>query len=470
MIPVILSGGVGSRLWPVSRGMYPKQLLPLADPDKTMLQQTALRVESVCQMDKLIIVSNQDHRFMVAEQLKQIGLDQAEIILEPEGKNTAPAIALAAFSVIKNYGDDLMLVLPADHVIEKTDEFCAVLRSIPEEALQEKLITFGIKASGPETGYGYIKAGQNLGEDLYEISEFKEKPTLDIAEEYVASGNYFWNSGMFLFRASTFLAELKAHSPEIYAACFRSVEEAKIDLDFIRVEESSFRESPKEAVDTAVFEKTDRSAVVPLDIGWNDVGSWSALWEVSSPDEKGNVLRGDVMAHSTTGSYIHSDSKLVTTVGVQDLIVVETDDALLVANKNESQGIKELVEKMVLKNRSQVSHHRKVHRPWGWYDSLDFGERFQVKRIQVKPLAKLSVQKHHHRAEHWVVVSGTAEVQNGESTFLLNENESTYIPIGTIHSLCNPSETMPLEIIEVQSGSYLGEDDIVRYEDNYGRV
>jgi mannose-1-phosphate guanylyltransferase len=421
-------------------------------------------------MDKLIVVSNQDHRFMVAEQLKQLELGQSEIILEPVGKNTAPAIALAAFSIVKNYGDELMLVLPADHVIEKTEEFCEALRSIPEEALQEKLITFGIKASGPETGYGYIKAGETLGERLYEIAEFKEKPELDVARDYVASGNYFWNSGMFLFRASTFLAELKTYSPEIFSACLSSIDRATVDLDFIRVDESAFRESPAESVDIAVFEKTERSAVVPLDIGWNDVGSWSALWEVSNPDSMGNVTRGDVMAHSTTGSYIHSETKLVTTVGVQDLIIVETDDALLVANKNESQGIKELVQEMVLKKRTQVSHHRKVHRPWGWYDSLDFGEKFQVKRIQVKPLAKLSVQKHHRRAEHWVVVSGTAEVRNGDSTFLLNENESTYIPIGTIHSLRNPSETNPLEIIEVQTGTYLGEDDIVRYEDDYGRV
>ena len=291
-----------------------------------------------------------------------------------------------------------------------------------------------------------------------------------MAQKYVSSGDYFWNSGMFLFKASSFLSELKKAYPEIYLACSKSVEHASKDLDFIRVDEQEFKKSPSESVDIAVFEKTTKSAVVPLDIGWNDVGSWNALWNVCDQDQSGNVTRGDVITHSTKRSYIHSGGKLITTVGIQDLVVVDTDDALLVANKDSAQGIKQLVSQMASGGRSQVSHHRKVYRPWGWYDSLDFGDNFQVKRIQVKPEAKLSVQMHYHRAEHWVVVSGVAEVRNGDATFLLNENESTYIPIETIHSLRNPSDSDPLEIIEVQSGSYLGEDDIVRYEDNYGRA
>ena len=454
MIPVVLSGGVGSRLWPMSRGDYPKQLLNLIDSEATMLQQTVSRIKSVCQMDKLVVVSNEDHRFMVAEQLKQIGYNQASILLEPEGKNTAPAIALAAFHIMENFGDQLMLILPADHVIEKTTEFCQSLKSIDEDILNEKLITFGIHASGPETGYGYIRAGQGLGENAYEISEFKEKPTIEVAQKYVSSGDYFWNSGMFLFKASSFLSELKKAYPEIYLACSKSVEHASKDLDFIRVDEQEFKKSPSESVDIAVFEKTTKSAVVPLDIGWNDVGSWNALWNVCDQDQSGNVTRGDVITHSTKRSYIHSGGKLITTVGIQDLVVVDTDDALLVANKDSAQGIKQLVSQMASGGRSQVSHHRKVYRPWGWYDSLDFGDNFQVKRIQVKPEAKLSVQMHYHRAEHWVVVSGVAEVRNGDATFLLNENESTYIPIETIHSLRNPSDSDPLEIIEVQSGSY----------------
>lgn len=470
MTPVILSGGVGSRLWPLSRGMYPKQLLCLVDEQNSMLQQTVLRSESLDFVNRRIVVCNEEHRFMVGEQLNQIHGGGATILLEPEGRNTAPAIALAAFELAKDNPDEIMLVMPADHVIADIDAFHEAISQASKLAQKGDLVTFGIVPQSAETGYGYIKAGRSSDHGGFEVAEFKEKPSEEVARAYVVSGDYYWNGGIFVFTASAYLEELKRFEPEVYECASAAVSKAKADLDFLRIDETSFSQSPSISIDYAVMERTDRAKVVPLDAGWNDVGSWSALWDVSDKDENGNAITGDVLLSDTKNSHIYSESKLVAVVGVDNLVVVETDDAVLVANRDSSQNVKAIVNQLESLERTQVSHHRKVYRPWGWYDSIDAGDRFQVKRIQVKPGAKLSVQMHHHRAEHWVVVMGTAEVLNGEQTILLRENESTYIPIGTTHALRNPSETQVLEIIEVQSGSYLGEDDIVRFEDNYGRA
>lgn len=481
MIPVVLSGGVGSRLWPLSRSKHPKQLLSLIDNGGTddekvdrfsMLQQTLLRVQAGDSAEPPIVVCNEEHRFMVGEQLQELRLSGATIILEPEGRNTAPAIALAA---LQAKPDSVLLVMPADHVIQNIDAFQRAISHALPIAERGKLVTFGIVPDSPETGYGYIKGGDRDGESQdqgvsYKVEEFKEKPDAVTAAEYVTSGHYFWNGGIFVFQASVYLAELKKHAPNVFAACYAAMQGKAIDLDFVRVDEEAFARSPDISIDYAVMENTELASVVPLDVGWSDVGSWSALWEVSSKDENGNTLTGDVLLHDTHNSHIISESKLVATVGIDNMIVVETADAVLVADKSQTQDVKEIVNQLKAQNRSQIIHHRKVYRPWGWYDSIDSGERFQVKRIQVKPGASLSVQMHYHRAEHWVVVKGTAEVTHGDQVILLRENESTFIPIGTTHSLRNPSESQPLEIIEVQSGSYLGEDDIVRFEDSYGRA
>ena len=470
MIPVILSGGSGSRLWPLSRGMYPKQLLPLADAKLSLLQQTVLRASTSAEVQAPVVVCNDQHRFMVAEQLRQIDAEQATIILEPEGKNTAPAIALAAFQIASTNPDQIIAAMPADHVVADTQKFADSLAVGVALAKRGNLVTFGIVPTHAETGFGYIRRGAEAGEGAFEVAEFKEKPAAETALQYVESGEYYWNGGIFVFRVAEFLSELKRYCPDVYAACEKAVAESRPDLDFMRVDEKAFVESPSISIDYAVMEHTDKAVVVPLDVGWNDVGSWSALWDVSDKDQHGNAISGDVLVHDTSNSHIYAETKLVSAVGVQDLVIVETDDAVMVTHRDQSQDVKEMVEALKRQDRSQVKHHRKVYRPWGWFDSIDSGERFQVKRIQVKPGARLSVQMHHHRAEHWVVVSGTAEVLNGEDTFLLKENESTYIPVGTTHALRNPSDQDPLEIIEVQSGSYLGEDDIVRFEDNYGRA
>lgn len=468
MISVILSGGVGSRLWPLSRGMYPKQLLCLADETLSMLQQTVLRVDGLA--ESTLIVCNEQHRFMVGEQLNQINRSNNKIILEPEGRNTAPAIALAAFLVAQTDPNEVMLVMPADHVILDVERFHEAAESASKLAVEGGVVTFGIVPQGPETGYGYIKAGKAVKYGGFSVAEFKEKPALEIAQEYVASGDYYWNGGIFVFTAKAYLEELKMFEPEVYDAVEKSINGATPDLDFIRIDERAFGVSPSVSIDYAIMERTNRANVVPLDAGWSDVGSWSALWDVSKKDVNGNAIKGDVLMSNTRNSHIYSENKLVATVGVENLVIVETDDAILVTHRDESQNVKAVVSQLESMGRKQVSHHRKVYRPWGWFDSIDSGDRFQVKRIQVKPGAKLSVQMHYHRAEHWVVVRGTAEVLNGEETTLLRENESTYIPIGTTHALRNPSETQMLEIIEVQSGSYLGEDDIVRFEDDYGRA
>jgi mannose-1-phosphate guanylyltransferase/mannose-6-phosphate isomerase len=464
IVPVILSGGSGTRLWPLSREAYPKQFLPLVGDD-TMLQATWKRVASIAGAAP-IVVANQEHRFMAAEQLRECKVLPQALILEPVGRNTAPAIAIAALQALANGDDALLLVLPSDHVVRNEAAFHAAVKQAAIAAETGKLVTFGIVPTAPETGYGYIKAA--AGEGVRAVDRFVEKPDLATAEQYVASGEYFWNSGMFLFKASRYLKELEALQPEILAACRQALDKAARDNDFIRLDAEAFAASPNDSIDYAVMEKTADAAVVPLDAEWNDVGSWSALWEVSDKDADGNACHGDVIALDCKNSYAYGN-RLIAMVGLQDIVVVETDDAVFVGHKDRVQDVKEIVGQIKRDGRSEAAAHRKVYRPWGAYDSIDNGARFQVKRITVKPGATLSLQMHHHRAEHWIVVSGTAEVTRGDEVILLSENQSTYIPLGVTHRLKNPGK-LPLELIEVQSGSYLGEDDIVRFEDSYGRA
>ena len=469
ILPVIMAGGTGSRLWPLSRELYPKQFLTVTG-ELSMLQQTAARLSGIEHQAPLLIC-NEEHRFIAAEQLRLGGFNNSGIILEPVGRNTAPAIALAALQALKNAKQDedpILLVLAADHLIENTLAFQASVTKALPFAQDGQLVTFGIVPTMPETGYGYIKAGEQQGNG-FSVEQFVEKPDLATARDYLASGDYYWNSGMFLFKASRYLEELKKYSPEILFACEKSMAITTPDLDFVRLDKEAFHCCPDDSVDYAVMEKTVSAIVIPMDAGWSDVGSWSALWEVSVKDENNNVTKGDVMAVNSVNSYLYSENKLIATVGIDNLIVVETKDAILVAHKDQVQDVKSIVNHLKKSGRTEHHIHREVYRPWGKYDSLDFGVRYQVKRITVKPGAKLSIQMHHHRAEHWIVVSGTAKVTNGDKTILLTENESTYIPIGQVHALENPG-VLPLELIEVQSGSYLGEDDIVRFEDRYGRL
>lgn len=465
MIPVILSGGSGTRLWPLSRGQFPKQFLPLIS-DHTMLQETVLRLNGVAGMKAPIAVCNEDHRFMLAEQLWEIGVKPSAIILEPIGKNTAPAVAMAALTADSE--DDVLLVLPADHVISDLEVFHHAIKQAKILAEQGKLVTFGIVPTEPETGYGYIKRDALQQGEAFNVAAFVEKPDLDTARYYLESGDYFWNSGMFAFRADTFLQELNKFNPDMLSACKRALDAAKVDLDFTRLDKALFSACPADSIDYAVMEKTDKAVVIPLDAGWNDVGSWSALWDVADKDQFGNAISGDVLTVDTENSFVRAENKLVAIIGVRDLVVVETADALMVAPKDRVQEVKDIVAQLKQLKRSEAELHRKIYRPWGHYDSVDSGERYQTKRIVVKPGARLSVQKHHHRAEHWVVVKGTALVTKDEEKILLSENQSTYIPLGTVHCLENPG-IIPLEMVEVQSGSYLGEDDIVRFEDSYGR-
>lgn len=468
--PVIMAGGTGSRLWPLSRQLNPKQFLKLTDDRLSMLQLTVDRLEGMEAKDP-VLICNEEHRFLAAEQMRQAGYQDAHIILEPCGRNTAPAIALAALQLVKakdSSDDPLMLVLAADHLIQDVTAFQqGVARAIPL-AEQGKLVTFGIVPGHAETGYGYIQRGSELADDCFTVSRFVEKPDQATAEQYLAAGDYLWNSGMFLFGARRYLKELETHRPDILAICQAALEGSQNDLHFTRVSAEIFAECPEDSIDYAVMEKTQNAAVVALDAGWSDIGSWSALWDVSEKDTDGNSFRGDVIAHDTQSTLVRADNRLVATVGVQDLVIIETKDALLVAHKDRVQEVKKVVERIKNDGRHEHMNHREVYRPWGVYDSIDNGNRYQVKRITVKPGAKLSVQMHHHRAEHWIVVSGTAKVTNGEKTYLVTENQSTYIPVGQIHSLENPG-VIDLELIEVQSGSYLGEDDIVRFEDRYGR-
>lgn len=466
--PIIMAGGSGSRLWPLSRQLNPKQFLHLADPDWSMLQATIQRLQGL-ETATAKLICNEQHRFLAAEQLRQLGIKGANILLEPVGRNTAPAIALAALQALEETDDPVLLVLAADHLINDQQAFQASVTAALPLALAGKLVTFGIVPVSPETGYGYIEQGQPLPEGGFAVSRFVEKPDLPTAQGYLASGSYCWNSGMFMFRAQRYLDELAVHQPAILQACREALAGGSKDMDFIRVDADAFAACPDDSIDYAVMEKTADAAMVPLDAGWSDIGSWSALWDVSQKDAEGNALTGDVITESTQGCYIHADSRLVATVGVEDLVIVETKDAVLVTRKERVQDVKKIVERIKSDGRHEHMNHREVYRPWGIYDSIDSGHRYQVKRITVKPGAKLSVQMHHHRAEHWIVVSGTAKVTNGKETYLVTENQSTYIPIGQVHSLENPG-VIDLELIEVQSGSYLGEDDIVRLEDRYGRV
>ncbi|NYF37785.1 mannose-1-phosphate guanylyltransferase/mannose-6-phosphate isomerase [Stenotrophomonas sp. JAI102] len=464
LLPVILSGGSGTRLWPLSRESYPKQFLALAG-EQTMLQATWQRVAAIAGRAPLI-VANEEHRFVAAEQLQQLGVEPQAILLEPVGRNTAPAIAVAALEATRDGDDALLLVLPSDHVIADEDAFrAAVLRAVPA-AESGKLVTFGIVPTGPETGYGYIKAASNG--DVRAVDRFVEKPDAETASAYVQSGEYFWNSGMFLFKASRFLAELEKFNPAMLAGSRTAWQQARRDNDFTRLDKEAFAAVPSDSIDYAVMEKTADAVVVPLDAGWNDVGSWTALRDVSEQDGDGNAHHGDVIAIDCRNTFAYGE-RLIALVGLDDVIVVETDDAVMVGKSDRMQEIKQVVARIKADGRPEATWHRKVYRPWGAYDSIDNGARFQVKRITVKPGATLSLQMHHHRAEHWIVVSGTAEVTRGEEVLLLTENQSTYIPLGVTHRLKNPGK-LPLELIEVQSGSYLGEDDIVRFEDTYGRT
>ncbi|HWX33484.1 MAG TPA: mannose-1-phosphate guanylyltransferase/mannose-6-phosphate isomerase [Steroidobacteraceae bacterium] len=466
LVPVILSGGAGTRLWPLSREMYPKQLLALTSK-RTMLQDTATRLAGVVGAQPPIVVCNEAHRFTVAEQLRALGLTASAILLEPAGRNTAPAVALAALKAREIDPEATIVVAPADHVIRDSRAFQAAAEVAASLAQAGKLVTFGIVAHAPETGYGYIRRGEGTG-PAYPVAQFIEKPPLDLATQFVASGDYFWNSGMFVFKAGRYLTELAAFAPDILAASQAAYRAAKTDLDFVRIDKAEFEKCRSESIDYAVMEKTHDAVVLPLDAGWSDVGSWSSLFDALPADEDGNVLQGDVLVHDTHDCYVHSTSRLVAAVGLDDHIVVETKDAVLVAPKDRVQDVKELVARLKKSGRSETAWHREVFRPWGSYDSIDSGERFQVKRLSVKPGGVLSLQMHHHRAEHWIVVKGTARVTCNDKTFLLSENESTYIPIGATHRIENPGK-VALHIVEVQSGSYLGEDDIVRFEDNYGR-
>ena len=466
--PVILSGGVGSRLWPLSRALYPKQLLPLVS-DRTMIQDTSLRVTDKARYARPLVVANEEHRFIIAEQLRSAKVEPETILLEPEGRNTAPAVALAALYLLEQGDDPLMLVMPSDHVIRDEEAFARAVDMARAAARDGALVTFGIAPDRPETGYGYIERGPELSAmGVYGVSAFVEKPDAVTAAWYLESGRFLWNAGIFLFPAKTYIETLARHAPEILDACRNAMEQCTSDLDFHRPDRDAFLPCPSDSIDYAVMEKTDQAAVVPVDMGWSDVGSWSALWDLADKDNNGNAIKGDVIALDTRGSLLRSEGPAIATVGLDDIVVVATDDAVLVSHKHKVQNVKQVVEEFARSNRSEHLTHTEVYRPWGSYQTRDEGERFQVKRLVVKPGEKLSLQKHMHRAEHWIVVKGTARVTRGEDNFILHENESTYIPIGETHRLENPGK-IPLFIVEVQSGAYLGEDDIVRFDDTYGR-
>lgn len=466
--PVILCGGSGSRLWPLSRQLRPKQFLSLAEDKVSMLQATVKRLSGLgARLPKLIC--NEKHRFLAAEQLRQIGMEDANILLEPVGRNTAPAIALAALQAESAKDDPILLVLAADHLIQDTSAFHESIAIALQLAEQGKLVTFGVVPTQPEIGYGYIERGEAVGAGGFAVKRFVEKPDLATARDYLASGDFFWNSGMFMFRASRYIKELELFNPKILTACRLALAGGAEDMHFTRIDAAAFTSCPDDSIDYAVMENTADAAMVPLDAGWTDIGSWSALWDVGIKDADGNVSRGDVISQASRNTYVHSESRLVTTLGVENLVVIETKDAILIAHKDQVQNVKSIVEQLKNEGRKEHINHCEVFRPWGFYETVDNGHRYQVKRITVKPGAKLSVQMHHHRAEHWIVVSGTAKVTNGEKTYLVTENQSTYIPVGQVHALENPG-VIPLELIEVQSGSYLGENDIVRLADQYGRT
>ena len=470
IFPVVLCGGAGSRLWPMSRQLLPKQFLPLVS-ERTMLQETVERLRGLGGAESPTVVSNNEHRFLVAEQLRAIGAPPRLQILEPLGRNTAPAVAVAALALEKSDPDGVMLVLPADHLIRDVETFHVSVLKAAAAARAGFLTTFGIRPDHPATGYGYIEGGAPIEDhdSVFRVGRFVEKPDLATARKFVERGTFAWNSGMFVFSARRYLEELGRHAPAMLAACRAAWEKAATDLDFVRLDEAAFAACPADSIDYAVMEKTDSAAVVPVDIGWSDVGSWATLWEVGEKDARGNVLRGDVQVQGSENCYIRAEKRMVSVLGLSDTVVIETDDAVLVASKDEAQKVKDIVGRLDAAKRTEHVSHRRVYRPWGYYESIDAGDRFQVKRLMVKPGAALSLQMHHHRAEHWVVVSGTAKVTRGDEVKLLAENESTYIPIGVKHRLENPGK-VELHLIEVQSGGYLGEDDIVRFEDVYKRV
>ena len=465
--PVVLCGGSGTRLWPLSRTSLPKQFLPLAG-ERTMFQDTLLRLGGLSGMAAPIVVSGNEQRFLAAGQLQEIALRAGTHILEPVARNTAPAVATAALCALEADRDATLLVLPADHVILDTQTFHSSIETALRLASEDRLVTFGIVAHAPETGYGYIERGAPAGAGAFEVARFVEKPDLARARECIESGRFYWNSGMFVFRAQRYLDELRRFRPAIFQAASAAWQEATRDLDFVRLGESAFQSSPSESIDYAVMEHTQAAAVVEADIGWNDVGSWASLWQIREPDADGNVRIGDTLLEGVHGSYVRAEHRLVAAVGVDDLVIVETADAVLVAKKDATQRVKEVVETLKRQQRTEHASHRRVYRPWGYFESIDEGARFQVKRIMVNPGARLSLQYHHHRAEHWVVVSGSARVTRAEEVFDLQENQSTYIPLGEKHRLENPGSE-PLYLIEVQSGDYLGEDDIVRVEDDFRR-
>ncbi len=466
IVPVILCGGAGSRLWPLSREHFPKQLLSLVD-DSSLLQNTAKRIQNIKDVKPPILVCNENHRFLIAEQLRDARIDVETIMLEPVGRNTAPAAALAALQAEESGKDSILVVLPSDHVIPGREAFEQALSAAIELAQEDQLVTFGVKPTGPETCFGYIKAGAVVKKGCV-VEEFVEKPDLATATEYIESGDYYWNSGMFVFKASRYLAELQHQRPEIDQLVRDAFSQKSTDADFTRPDEVAFTSCPSDSIDYAVMEGAESAAMVPLDAGWSDIGSWDALWQISGKDADQNTLLGDVIVDDVHKSYIRAEHKLVSVVGLDNIVVIETADAVMIVAKDHSQNVKNIVTRLKSSDREERSTHRKVHRPWGYYESLDSGDRFQVKRICVKPGEKLSLQKHQYRAEHWTVVSGAARVTRDETVFDLRENESTYIPVGATHRLENSGED-PLEIIEVQSGDYLGEDDIIRFEDSYGR-
>jgi mannose-1-phosphate guanylyltransferase/mannose-6-phosphate isomerase len=469
LYPVILSGGSGSRLWPLSREHYPKPLLPLVS-DKTLLQQTACRLDSLADTGDAVYVCNEEHRFLVAEQITQLGKTPAAIILEPAGRNTAPALTLAALYLVKQDPDAMMVVMPADHVMTEPQQFVAAVEQGRDNAEQGALVTFGIVPQSPETGYGYIKCDSRVaGSSAYAVARFVEKPDRQTAERYLSEGGYYWNSGIFLMRADRWLDEISQFRPDILRNCREAMNAGAQDRDFFRVNPQLFHECPSDSIDYAVMEKTEHAVVLPISAGWSDIGAWSTLWDICPHDDDGNTIQGDVLAEDTYNSFLVAQHRCLATVGLDNVVVVETADAVLVASKDKAQNVKAIVNRLKGGKREECKVHRQVFRPWGSYEGIDTGSRFQVKRLSVKPGAQLSLQMHHHRAEHWVVVKGTAQVTCGDQVFILHENESTYIPIGEKHRLENPGN-IPLEVIEIQSGSYLGEDDIVRFEDVYDRV
>ena len=468
IIPIILSGGSGKRLWPLSRQEYPKQYLALAG-DYTMIQETILRLSGLADQVDPIIVCNVEHRFLVAQQCQQIGIKNPTILLEPVGRNTAPAIAAAALQSLKDYENSTLLVLSADHVIQDIDAFHEVINIAKTQAQGGKLITFGVVPKNANTSYGYIKASKENINGVYKVESFVEKPNLETAEKYLEQGNYLWNSGMFMFKANILIDELTLYSPDTIKFITEAVNNARQDLDYIRLDKEAFESSPSNSIDYALMEKSNKVVVVPLDAGWSDVGSWSTLYDVGEKDGGGNVLKGDVIIKDTTNTYIYANKHMIATIGVDDLVVIDTPDVTFIATKSKAGEVNSIVKSLQKEGRAEANFNRKVYRPWGWYDTIEIGKYFQVKRLHVNPRSKLSLQKHSKRSEHWVVVSGTATVTNGDNVLKLKEGETTYIPIGTIHSLENKTNDQ-LEVIEVQSGTYLGEDDIIRFEDIYGRV